>query len=398
MEQQQCLPSAKKKKPFFAWWDPFSRCRGEEALDSENGNPCNDTSASTAARDCSGDGCVETAIDHVMSILRGLVSRCGEEDQVQTAEEEVATIHHNMEDTSTWNGSFSDDKIITESISDPVDNIDPLSPSNGSSFDEEEDLAQADEAIEVIMTHHVEPTSTCSCSCPLDDKIEESNSEPVDENILVAMEPQSEHDIPDIDGEQEALHTDPTVATSLNVVANRSVKEDVDTALSWFVLSGILGSSAPSSVIKDHGRKKDTALLFWDLDEGIIRGDYDDIPDIQEDSIDTVDTSKDKEGADRLNDSYSTASILSETEYESEADLCSVPEIDDLEQFVSNDEFFSPMAPQTSVKKVADSALAWGALAMILNAPAPSAVASSCTAKNVFEDDDLTVELDDVVL
>lgn len=53
-----------------------------------------------------------------------------------------------------------------------------------------------------------------------------------------------------------------------------------------------------------------------------------------------------------------------------------------------------------SVKELADSALAWGALAMILNAPAPSAVAANYTVntKHLFEDDDASVELDDLVL
>ncbi len=335
-----------KEKSSFPWWDPFSRCRGEEELDSnsESDDPCNDMSTLTAANDCSDNGCVETAIDTVMSILRGL-----------------------------------------------------LSSSNGSSSDEEEDQAQADEQDEVVTTHHMEPTSTCkgNGSC-LDDKITDSSSDPLDDNTsLVAVEPQSEHGIPDIDNEVEALNTDQTVATSLNVVT-RSVKKDADTALSWFVLTGILGSPAPSSVVK-HGRKSDVAV-FWDLEEGIIRGDNDDIPDIQEDSIDT---SKDGEETDHLNDTCTTAFLLSESEsdYESEADLCIVPDIDDMEQPVSH-EFCNPqeaMASQ-SVKKVADSALAWGALAMILNAPAPSAVATNCTTKNLFEDDELTVELDDVVL
>ena len=382
------------------WWDPFSRCRGEGALDSENDDPCNDMIASsTAANDYRGDGCVETAIDGVMSILRGLFSSSkgssfGEEnDQPQTEEGEVATTQH-MEPTSTCKGSCSDDKI-KESDSDPADNIGLLSPSKGSSSGEEECQAQAHEAVEVVTTHHMEPTSTCNCSC-LDDKIKESNSEPVDDKILVVMEPQSEYDIPNIADEEEALHTDPTEATSLNV-ANRSVKEDVDAALSWFVLSGILGSPAPSSVVKHHGRKNDIAL-FWDLEEGIIRGDFDDIPDIQEDSIDTqedsIDTFKGEDGADPLNDTCTTASLLSESDYDSEADLCIVPDIDDVEQFGGNDK-----SPQRSVKKVADSALAWGALAMILNAPAPSAVAAtSCSTKNLFEDDELTVDLDDVVL
>ena len=343
MEQQHCLTSSAtamaKKKSSFPWWDPFSHCRGEEELDSvsESDDPCNDMNTLTAANDCSDNGCVETAIDTVMSILRDL-----------------------------------------------------LSSSNGSSSGEEEDQAQADEQDEVVTTHHhMEPTSTCNGSC-LDDKITDSSSDPLDDNIsLVDVEPQSEHGIPDIDNEVEALNTNETVSTSLNDVT-RSVKKDADTALSWFVLTGILGSPAPSSVVK-HGRKSDVAV-FWDLEEGIIKGDNDDIPDIQEDSIDT---SKDGE------ETCTTAFLSSESDsdYESEADLCIVPDIDDMEQPVSH-EFCNPqeaMAPQ-SIKKVADSALAWGALAMILNAPAPSAVATNCTTKNLFEDNELTVELDDVVL
>mmetsp|Transcript_26746 Transcript_26746/g.45525 ORF Transcript_26746/g.45525 Transcript_26746/m.45525 type:complete len:343 (+) Transcript_26746:32-1060(+) len=340
MMKQHCLSppldTMKKRKEEISspWWDLFSRCRGEEPYDSEDDDCYNDMSTSTAADDCSGSGCVSTAVDNVVSILRSIVSP---------------------------------------------------SSSNGSPGEEDQE--------EVVTTHHMEPTSTCGGSC-LDDKIEESNNDPVDDNTTAnAVEsPQAEDPIPNIDDEEES-NTNETVATSLND-ATRSVKEDVDTALKWFVLSGILGSPAPASIVK-HGKKRDITL-FWDLEEGIIRGDYDDIPDIQEDSIDAF---KDEEGADRLNDSCTTASLSSYDDYESEGDFFIVPDIDDVEhQQVSNE--FSPQETLAShsAKEVADSALAWGALAMILNAPAPSAVATNCTTKHPFEDDELTVELDDVVL
>ena len=323
------------------WWDIFSRCRGEDCEDE------NAMSPSTAANDCSSSGCVETAVDGAMSILRVLVP----------------------------------------------------SYSNGSPPCEEEEKAEE----VAVSTHHMhmEPTSPCygydSC---LGDKI--TDTDPADAHITVVAttEVQSEDVVPDIDDEGE-LKTNETVVT----FAARSVEEDVNTTLSWFVLTGILGSPAPSSVFK-HGRKSEIAMV-WDLDEkGDIRGEYDEIPDIPEDNNDAFEF-KDKEGADCLNDSCTTASLSSEDvlsskdDYESEeGDFFTLPNIDDIEQQGRNE--FRPQEAMAShsVKEVADSALAWGALAMILNAPAPSAVATNSTAntKHLFEDDEATVELDDLVL
>mmetsp|Transcript_22078 Transcript_22078/g.36077 ORF Transcript_22078/g.36077 Transcript_22078/m.36077 type:complete len:340 (+) Transcript_22078:22-1041(+) len=337
MNQQHCLQSsAAMKKSSPPWWDLFSRCRGEEEEEApsedDDDDHYNDMSPSTAAEDCSGGGCVGTAIDGAIAILRVL-----------------------------------------------------MSSSDRSSPDEE------DQAEEVkVTTHHMdmEPTSPCYVynSC-LDDKTTESD--PVDDTITVVATTELRYEdiVPDIDDE-EALKTNDA----------RSVEEDVNTALSWFVLSGILGSPAPSSVVK-RGRKSDITMV-WDLDvKGNIRGEHDEIPDIPEDSIDAFEFN-DKEGADRLNDSCTTASLSSEDDYESGGDFYTVPEIDDIEQQVSNE--FSPqeLMASHSVKEIADSALAWGALAIILNAPAPSALATNNTTitKHLFGDDEVAVELDDLVL
>jgi hypothetical protein len=327
------------------WWDIFSRCRGE---DCEDENHCNAMSPSTAANDCSSSGCVETAVDGAMSILRVLVPSYSNESPPYEEEEkaeEVAVSTHHM---------------------------------------------------------HMEPTSPCygydSC---LGDKITDTDPADVHITVVATTEVQSEDVVPDIDDEG-ALKTNETVVT----FAARSVEEDVNTTLSWFVLTGILGSPAPSSVFK-HGRKSEIAMV-WDLDEkGDIRGEYDEIPDIPEDNNDAFEF-KDKEGADCLNNSCNTASLSSEDvlssedDYEPEGDFCTLPDIDNIEQQLQgSDEFSSQEAMAShSVKEVADSALAWGALAMILNAPVPSAVATNYTVntKHLFEDDEAAVELDDLVL
>lgn len=332
----------RKESSSSPWWDIFSRCRGEDCEDDDHYNAM---SSSTAANDCSSGSCVETAVDGAISILRVLVPS-----------------------------------------------------SNGSPPDEEEEKA---EEVAVATHHmHMEPTSPCygydSC---LDDKITESDPADAHITVVATTELQSEDIIPDIDDEG-ALKTNEKVVT----LAARSVDEDVNTALSWFVLTGILGSPAPSSVAK-HGRKSEIAMV-WDLDEkGNIRGEYDEIPDIPEEKTDAFEF-KDKEGADCLNDSCTTASLSSKDvlsskdDYESEeGDFCTLP-IDDIELQGSNE--FRPQEAMAShsVKELADSALAWGALAMILNAPAPSAVAANYTVntKHLFEDDDASVELDDLVL
>ena len=337
MKQQQCLQSSsatmenRKESASSPWWDIFSRCRGEDCEDDDH---CNAMSPSTAA-DCSSGGCVETAVDGAMSILRVLVP----------------------------------------------------SYSNGSPPGEEEGKA---EEVAVATHHmHMEPTSPCygydSC---LDDKITESDPADAHITVVATTELQSEDVVPNIDGEE--VNMNETVVD----IAARSVEENVNTTISWFVLSGILGSPAPSSVVK-HGRKSEIAMV-WDLDEeGNIRGEYDEIPDIPEDNIDAFEF-KDKEGADCLNDSCTTASLSSEDVLSSEeGDFCTLPDMQGSNEFRPQEAMASH-----SVKEVADSALAWGALAMILNAPAPSAVATNYAAntKHLFEDDEATVELDDLVL
>ena len=329
----------RKESASSPWWDIFSRCRGEDCEDDDH---CNAMSPSTAA-DCSSGGCVETAVDGAMSILRVLVP----------------------------------------------------SYSNGSPPGEEEGKA---EEVAVATHHmHMEPTSPRygydSC---LDDKITASGPAHAHITVVATTELQSADVVPNIDGEE--VNMNETVVD----IAARSVEEDVNTTLSWFVLTGILGSPAPSSVVK-HGRKSEIAMV-WDLDEkGKIRGEYDEIPDIPEDNIDAFEF-KDKEGADCLNDSCTTASLSSKDVlsskdgYESEeGDFYTLPDIEQQ----GSDEFRPQEAMASySVKEVADSALAWGAVAMILNAPAPSAVATNFTAnkKHLFEEDDATVELDDLVL
>ena len=112
-----------------------------------------------------------------------------------------------------------------------------------------------------------------------------------------------------------------------------------------------------------------------------------------------VDTDlSDKEGF-GLNDTFTTASLSDDesegaslsneelTDFDVEG-LDIVPDINNVDQ---SDGYPSPAFDEPSIKKAADSALAWSALALILNSPAPAAVSksgSSCTSKHLFEDDE----------
>jgi hypothetical protein len=349
-QQQQCLASSaepmKKRKEgggaaSSPWWDLFSHCK-EIAVEPEDDDHHHNDMMSATADKCNG-GCVATAIHGVVSILRVLTS-C----------------------------------------------------SNGSPDDEEE------EEDHFVNTHYHFNANSFDDSCGI------SSNHPVDDNITVIAVTQSEDDVvPDI---EEALNNE-TVATTLNV-ATRTVLDtnkdniiDVDAALSFCVLTGILGSPALSPFVANKSCSKiENTTTFWDLD--VIEGD-DDIPDIQEEVNDAF--KEDGLGA-GLNDSCTTVSISSsDDDYYEPEDAFIVPDIDDIELQQSNEcRYSQAFVLPHSVKDVADSALAWGALAMILTAPAPPVVALSsrlrgCTyfttkKKHLFGYDEATVELDDVFL
>jgi hypothetical protein len=217
------------------------------------------------------------------------------------------------------------------------------------------------------------------------------------QNVDTAEAEAEDNIIPDPD----CLELDETT-TSLNVVvpsetdANRN--RDVDTTLSFCVLGAILGSPAPSCV-KKHGRKT-ASSIFWDLEDGI----DDDIPDLRDDNSSSEDTNPSNEKESGLNDIFTTASLsdcdeshgASVNNEEELIDVDTVPDIDIVDETCDYD--CCPAFDETSIKKAADSALAWSALALILHSPAPAAVTklgSSCIPKH--SDEPASADFDDAL-
>lgn len=200
----------------------------------------------------------------------------------------------------------------------------------------------------------------------------------------------AETETEDIIPDPDCLELDETM-TSLNVVVPSETDadndRDVDTTLSFCVLGAILGSPAPSCV-KKHGRKT-ASSIFWDLEDGI----EDDIPDLRDDNSSSEDTNPFNEKEFGLNDTFTTASLsdcdeshgASVNNEEEPIDVDTVPDIDIVDETCDYD-FLAFDEP--SIKKAADSALAWSALALILHSPAPAAVTklgSSCVPKHLDE-------------
>lgn len=244
----------------------------------------------------------------------------------------------------------------------------PLSSNGGS--DEEEQQQQ-----EVVTLH---PAGSSA-------RVRNNDSEGVVDNVRPGTKEGGE----DMSIYKEAL------ATSLNVASSRTIRDDVDAALSCFVLSRILGSPT-SSIVKD-GKNRDVTI-FLEPDEGNIRGhfDFDDIHEEEEDSIVEL---KVKNEVD-LNDTCTTSSLVSDDDADESDDVFSIPDIEDTELQLSH-QYSSQVAATSNsgAKDLTNSILAFSALSMILNAPAPSALAvnkSAARCTNFFDDDEATAELDDV--
>ncbi len=197
-------------------------------------------------------------------------------------------------------------------------------------------------------------------------------------------------------------------ATSSFEGANDSM--DVNSVLSWCALTAILGSPAPSSVLK-HEQKRETSL-FCDEEED------DEVPDLPLDQDapavnwkEDTDSSFINDGARvDLNNTFDTASLSSNDDGDESEDASlnrddsdhiegfdHVPDIDDAD---SINEFIFADVNEYSTKDAADAALAWSALTIILSAPAPSAVSklnSRSASKPNFDEEESSTELDGVL-
>ena len=174
-----------------------------------------------------------------------------------------------------------------------------------------------------------------------------------------------------------SLSSIPTIAeleeTDALQETDTSVKDDVDSAMAWCALVAVLGGCpAPSSVPKKAGcdKKMKEKEQLWVMD---------DIPDLHfDDGISFLPVvSPTSEGA-------PAGAGISFDEFESDdeedSSLFIVPDVEDDD---GQDFFCQELYNKTSVKKAAESTLAWSALALLLGAPPPAAVATRRT-KNVW--------------
>ena len=204
-------------------------------------------------------------------------------------------------------------------------------------------------------------------------------------------------------GDNNIIKSNPISAdaasTSINTSDDNSIKEDVDAAMSQFVLSRILGSIDPSAVVEKERDKGITFLCV--LDEGNTRGHLDEGEEEKDEF--NLDALNNKNGD--INDTYTTASLslLSEDDaYESD-DIFSLASDIIFSELHACHEQHVPQEPTSSshhVKDLSNAVLAWGALSLMLNAPAPSALnvhKKGGGTATPFEEDEATIDLDDII-
>jgi len=173
-------------------------------------------------------------------------------------------------------------------------------------------------------------------------------------------------------------------------------KQAADSTLAWTVLSAILGSPAPKSlldILDNKKRARKTCVNLWGDD----REETDQLPDIVDDG-DDLDELLTKFQALNLSsledvvdatDNFSIPSMSSEVQIEDEEDEeDTIPNVDDADDV--EDVPFCLLTPKNP-KDAADSTLAWTILSAVLGSPAPSSVTKKKTKKehvNLWQDDD----------
>jgi len=195
--------------------------------------------------------------------------------------------------------------------------------------------------------------------------------------------------IPDVD---ESI-----LEVPLSLCEQVSSKQAADSTLAWTVLSAILGSPAPKSLLDNKKRAKEACVNLWEDD----REESDQLPNM-DDGDDLVDDLLTKFQALNLStsedvvdatDNFSIPSLSSEVQIEEEEEEDedkedTIPNVDDADDV--EDVPFSPLTPSQS-KDTADSTLAWTILSAVLGSPAPSSVTKKRTKKehvNLWQDDD----------
>ena len=169
------------------------------------------------------------------------------------------------------------------------------------------------------------------------------------------------------------------IASSAQADACSKMKTDVNNGLSLCMLGAVLGSPALSCARKNGNRSTSRDTKFWDFKDGT---DDDEIPDIHVDSVANLEVGDPSlEEGSALNDAFSTASLS--YSYDQSDAHASDEEFFDFEDMPTmftdiqgDDEHscgnHSPALDGPSIKNAVDSALAWSALILLLNLPAPS--------------------------
>ena len=218
------------------------------------------------------------------------------------------------------------------------------------------------------------------------EKAEANDSQDVEAEAAAA---EAEDIIPDFSELDETT-------TSLNVVVpsqtDANNDRDLDTALSFCVLSAILGSPAPSCVKKHGSGSKIANPIFWDLEDDI----EDNIPDLHFDNSSYEGTDPPHKEGSGLNDAFTTASLSDDESVgapgnneEELIDLEAMDIVPDIDIVNESCEYHCSAFDEPSIKKAADSALAWSALALILHSPAPAAVTNFGSSPKNLDDSSL---------
>jgi len=172
-----------------------------------------------------------------------------------------------------------------------------------------------------------------------------------------------------------------------------SSKDAADSTLAWTVLSAILGSPAPKSLLDNKKRARKVCVTLWEDDR-----EDDQLPNIDNDEDDLVDELLSKFQALNLSedvvdatDNFSIPSVSSEVQIddEEEEEEDTIPNVEDADDV--EDVSFSPLSTPTKSKDAADSTLAWAILSAVLGSPAPSSVIKKKTKKehdNLWQGDD----------
>ncbi|KAL9184461.1 hypothetical protein ACHAXT_002547 [Thalassiosira profunda] len=175
-----------------------------------------------------------------------------------------------------------------------------------------------------------------------------------------------------------------------------NTKEAADSTLAWGSLSAILGSPAPTSVKK---KKRRQPVNLWLDDSASACDNLEDIMLPSQDDNELGGNIPDLEIDEDADDDCSIPCMTEETATDNDAVPqldCVVPNLDDAQDLPP----FAPTTPQPSKKDVADSTLAWTALAAILGSPAPSSVVKKNATKartNLWEDGEVENQLPEIV-